>query len=36
MKTWKRLWKNIFNYSGTAGRREFYKSILSNIVAMYC
>lgn len=35
MKTLKHLWRNIFNFHGTAGRGEFFRSLLVNIIAMY-
>lgn len=34
-KTFISLWKNIFNYSGTASRKEFWLGSIMNIIAMY-
>ena len=30
-----KLWKNIFNFKGTASTKEFFQSILANIIGMY-
>ena len=29
------LWKNIFNYKGKSGRKEFWLGIVMNIIMMY-
>lgn len=35
IKCWINMWKNIFNYLGTATRRDFWLAICMNVIAMY-
>lgn len=35
IKAWINMWKNVFDYQGRVSRREYWKSLLMNLIAMY-
>ena len=35
IKPWIKMWKNTFNYKGTATRKEYWITLLLNILYMY-
>lgn len=35
LKTWLNTWKNIFNYSGTVSRKEYWLACIMNVPAMF-
>ena len=35
LKAWLNMWRNIFNYKGSASRKEYWLAIIMNVIAMY-
>lgn len=35
VKAWLKLWRNTFNYTGTATCREYWLGLIMNVIAMY-
>lgn len=34
-KAWRDMWKNIFNYTGTVTRKNYWLALIMNVIAMY-
>ena len=34
-KSWISMWKNAFNYTGTATRKDYWLALIMNVIVMY-